>query len=289
MKKHALITGASSGIGYQLAKQLAQKGYVVFGVAPTNELSLIDPLTKEFGVIAIAGDITLVLDIKRIAKEVEDQAGKLDILYNNAGIAVGGPAIEFDDDDLYKVFNVNVLGHILMTKYLAGYVIKAKGTIVFTASVAARVPLTWTSLYCSTKAAIDLYALSLHLEMQPFGVRVHSVITGGVQTAIADKVDTSKLSLESRFNVTGVEDSIKEAQNMSRNPAQSIPAELYAQQVLAKVTASRDVGLHIYAGGKAYTLHLLGRYAPTSLLERGISRHFKSDRVWAEIRKKSFN
>ncbi|KAI5967612.1 hypothetical protein KGF57_000306 [Candida theae] len=124
-------------------------------------------------------------DIKRLKDVVfEEAGGYLDILYNNAGIAYGGPAICGDEAKVDKIIQVNLTAYIHVTKHLAPYVINAKGTILFTSSVAARIPLAWTSFYCATKAGIDAYALSLHGEMEPFGVKVHSVITGGVNTAI---------------------------------------------------------------------------------------------------------
>lgn len=186
MTKYALITGASSGIGYQMAIALHKRGYSIIGVSPQRDLWGMKPLEKEIGLVPLALDITKPKDVEAAAEKVRQiTGGRLDILYNNAGISnLGGPAIEYDDDKLRLLFDVNVLGHMFMTKYFSDMVIEAKGTIVFTSSVAARVPLSWVSAYCATKAAIDQYALGLRAEMKPFGVKVHSVITGGVNTAI---------------------------------------------------------------------------------------------------------
>lgn len=130
-QKYALITGASSGIGYQLAIAFSKKGYKVFGCAPESVLFEMKPLTEEYGVVAFGCDITNIDDVKKAAKLVGEQTGgRLDILYNNAGISFGGPAVEMPDDELVKIFNVNTIGHITMTKYMVDYVIAAKGTIV---------------------------------------------------------------------------------------------------------------------------------------------------------------
>lgn len=108
-------------------------------------------------------------DVEAAASKVSQiTGGRLDILYNNAGISnLGGPAIEYDDDKLRLLFDVNVLGHMYVTKYFSDMVIQAKGTVVFTSSVAARVPLSWVSAYNATKSAIDQYALGLRAEMKP--------------------------------------------------------------------------------------------------------------------------
>ena len=183
-QKYAVITGASSGIGYALATVFSKRGYKVIGASPQSVLHLQDPLVKEYGVISVPCDITNLDDLKRLKDIVlKETGGYVDILYNNAGIAIGGPAAEMDEAKVNKIFQINVIGHINVTKQLAPFVINAKGSIIFTSSVAARVPLAWISIYSATKAAIDAYAQTLHGEMAPFGVKVHSVITGGVKSA----------------------------------------------------------------------------------------------------------
>lgn len=285
MKKYALITGAASGIGYQMAIALHKRGYTVFGVAPEVHAFGMNLLQKEIGLTPIVCDITNTDDIKRAVKVVADETGGyLDILYNNAGIStLGGPAIEYDDALVRRLFDVNTIGHMFMTKYFGEMVIRAKGTIVFTASVAALVPLSWVSAYCATKAAIDQYALVLRGEMAPFGVKVYSVITGGVNTAICDPLNTPVLRSD-LYNVEGVYESIQASAMMSRNTHTSIPASRYAEQVARQITKKRNVGFNIYRGYAAYLLHLLRRWAPLWFCEWGIQWHFKQRRVFRGIK-----
>ncbi|SGZ46631.1 CIC11C00000003565 [Sungouiella intermedia] len=283
MEKYALITGAASGIGYQMALALHRRGYTIFGVSIEADAWGMKPLEEQIGLIPIILDITDIEGIKAAVVEVTKiTGGKLDILYNNAGISnIGGPAIEYDDLKLQLLFNVNVLGHMYMTKYFSDLVINAKGTIVFTSSVAARVPLSWVSAYCATKAAIDQYAFVLRGEMKPFGVKVHSVITGGVNTAICDPYGSPCL-LSDKYDVEGVYDSIRASSGMSRNPRTSIPASKYAEQVAGQITKKRDVGFNIYRGFAAYTLHWVRWYLPVWLVELGVQIHFKQ---WAVLRR----
>ncbi|KAI5956701.1 hypothetical protein KGF54_000318 [Candida jiufengensis] len=275
--KYALITGASSGIGYSLAIELSKKGYKVIGCSPQQFLFSQKPLEKEYGIISLPLDITNIEQIKSTLVKVEEiTGGKLSILYNNAGISIAGPAIEIDEDKLNKIFQVNVLGQINMTKYFAPLVINARGTIVFTSSVAARVPLSWVSAYNSTKAAIDAYALTLHGEMKPFGVRVHSVITGGVDTAICDSNNLSTLD-ESYYNVPGVYDSIRSSSMMSRET--NISPNEYAKQVVKDLRKWIDPGFNLYHGKRSYFLHWISRYLPLWLVETGVQIHFKQYKV----------
>lgn len=284
MAKYALITGAASGIGYQMSLALHKRGYSIIGISTEGDAWGMNALQKEIGLVPIVCDITNTKQIEdAVAQVTQLTGGKLDLLYNNAGISnLGGPAIEYPDDKLRLLFDVNVLGHMFMTKYFSQLVINAKGTIVFTSSVAARVPLSWVSAYCATKAAIDQYALVLRGEMKPFGVKVHSVITGGVNTAICDPLSTPTL-LSDNYDVEGVYESIHASADMSRNPRTSIPAEKYADQVASKITKRHDVGFNIYKGFGAYKLHLLRWYTPVWFCDFCIQFHFKQWRVLRRI------
>ncbi|KAI5961078.1 hypothetical protein CANMA_003852 [Candida margitis] len=276
-KKYALITGASSGIGYNLAIELSKRGYQVIGCSPPQVIFGQKSLEQEYGVISIPLDITDINNIKSVHEKVKQLTNnQLSILYNNAGISIAGPAIEIDEDRLDKIFQVNVIGHINMTKWFAPMVINTRGTIVFTSSVAARVPLSWVSAYNSTKAAIDAYALTLHGEMAPFGVRVHSVITGGVDTAICDANVCSALG-DSYYDVPGVYDSINASAMMSRDL--NISPQKYAKQVVKDLVRWRDPGFNLFHGARSYFLHWVSRFLPLWLVEFGVQWHFKQVRV----------
>lgn len=287
--KYALVTGASLGIGYEVCVALSKKGYKVLGCAPKLVEWALNELTRDHGVYTFTCDITSKADLDRAAEIVQEQTGgRLDVLYNNAGISYGGPAIEMEENQVDRIFQVNVIGHINMTKTMSDFVIAAKGSIVFTASVAARVMLPFASVYCATKAAIDQYALCLHSEMEPFGVRVHSVITGGVNTAICDTNQITSFA-KLRYNVEGVYQCCDEAANMSRNPRTSISPAKYADQVVRKITARRDPGFNLYHGHGAYLLHCLSRYVPLWLTEFLIQNHFRQLKMFRNIRKQVRN
>ena len=284
-QKYALITGASSGIGYELAKEFSKKGYKVIGASPQSVLHLQDSLVAEYGVISVPCDITNLDDLRKLKDFVfEETGGYLDILYNNAGIALGGPATSMDETKVDKIFQVNVTGQINATKQLTPYIINAKGSIVFTSSVAARVPLAWTSMYCATKAAIDSYAQTLHGEMAPFGVKVHSVITGGVNTHIGEgeSVDEAERQFkDSLYYVDGVVESGLAARDMATH---GISPQLYAKDLVPKVL-KKLTRFNLYGGRWSYLLHLMGRFYPLWFVEFLMQLLFKQHRVYKNIRK----
>lgn len=283
--KTAIVTGASSGIGYDLAIALSKKGYKVYGCAPELAVHLMEPL-KEYGVVPFALDITKVSHIKKAVEFYKKDSGKdsLDLLYNNAGIATGGLGFEFDDDEMMLLMNVNLIGHIYMTKYFADLLIKAHGVIVFTASVAAISPLSWTSLYNATKAGIDAYAKSIRPEFAAFGVTVYSVITGGVKTTIgASSASQMAAKLEaSPYTVPGSEESILSATQMTNN---GMLPHVYAKKVILKVTGGFR-GFNIYTGYMANAVRLMNAYTPLWFQYFVMRTRFKQGLPFREIKKK---
>ncbi|KAI3406181.2 hypothetical protein KGF56_001023 [Candida oxycetoniae] len=284
--KFALITGASSGIGYALTKEFSKRGYKVIACSPQEVIHLQEPLVKEFGAISVACDITNIDDLKRLKEFVfAHTSGYLDVLYNNAGIAIGGPAAEIDEVKLNRIFQVNVIGHINVTKQLSPFVINAKGSIVYTSSVAARVPLAWTSAYSATKAAIDAYAQTLHGEMAPFGVKVHSVITGGVDTDISGNPSIQEIEEElgdSKFKVDGIVECFVATREMSHDSKYS--PDKYAKDMVGKV-CKKSSKFNLYGGYRGYFLHFISRYFPLWLVEFVIQSFFKQRKVFKNVKK----
>lgn len=284
-QKYVLITGASAGIGYELAKVFSAEGYKVIGASRTVMDSQ-SPLVAKHGVISVPCDITKLDDIKRLEDVVfKETGGYLDILYNNAGIAIGGPAAEMDETKVDMMFQANVIGQINVTKHLAPFVVNAKGIIVFTGSVSANLPLAWSSVYSATKAAIDAYARTLHGEMEPFGVKVYNIITGGVNTGIGAKespAEVEKLLQNSLYNVDGLSESIIATKEMTEKDGMN--AGLYARDVVQKILG-RPNKFNLYGGGNGYTLNFIGRYYPLWSVEYIMQWYFKQLRVFRNIRK----
>lgn len=284
-QKYALITGASSGIGYAMTEALSKRGYKVFACAPEFAVKDMAPLAKDHGAVTFGCDITNPQDIAKAVKLVEKhtEGGKLDVLYNNAGIAIGGPCIEYDEQELNRIFQVNVIGQINMTKHFADMVIARKGTILFTCSIASFLPLSWTGAYSATKAAINAYAKTLRMEMAPFGVKVYSVITGGVDTHIADSQAKAGFDRNSRYCVDGAEESVDTTVRMTKMYSED--PRVYAKGIAAKIDSRRDYGLNLYKGSKAITTYWLYKIFPLWLIYFGIAFRFRQLKVFKNIRR----
>jgi NAD(P)-dependent dehydrogenase (short-subunit alcohol dehydrogenase family) len=178
MPKSVLITGCSAGgIGHATAGQLAAKGYNVFATVRS---------AAKAGDLASADNVTVLeLDVRdqASADAALARAGDVDVLVNNAGFEVYGPLEELTVDDLKDQFETNVYGPFrLMHGVLPGMRQRGSGVIVNVSSVAGRVAGPLNGLYSASKWALEALSESLKYEIGHFGVRVHIVEPGGVET-----------------------------------------------------------------------------------------------------------
>lgn len=279
-QKVAVITGASSGIGFEVSKQLAQKGWKVYGCA--RRLEPMEPL-KEFGVIPVQLDVTSLESTQEFKKRLESELpdSKLDVLYNNAGQSCTFPAFDVTDANIAKAFEVNVFAPMRLTREFQDFLINAKGTVLFTGSLAGIAPFPFSSVYCSCKAAIHQYAHALHLEVKGFGVRVINVITGGVATNIAD---TRSLPAGSKYDFPEAKATFAERKEMAkRNKPMS--ADKYASKVIKDILSSSDP-IDVYRGTYSTILSTVVQYFPGWVVEFILTTKFKLTPIFSYHKKK---
>jgi 1-acylglycerone phosphate reductase len=184
-KPTVLITGCTEGsIGYSLAKEFAARDYHVY--ATSRRIQSMGDIGSIPNITPLAVDVTSHESMLAAHAEITNETGgKLDILYHNAGYRSLGMAVETSYDEAFKMFNANFFGVIEMNRIFADLVIASKGKIVFTGSVSGYTPHPSQSVYNSSKAAVELYARTLRIEMRPFGVRVVFVLTAAVKTGMS--------------------------------------------------------------------------------------------------------
>lgn len=174
----AVVTGASSGIGAATARALADAGYRV--VCAARRTDRIEPLAREIGGLAVTCDVT---DDSSVAALVEQVGGRLDLLVNNAGGALGQePVADADLDAWQTMYSTNVLGAARVTKALLPAVEAAEGQVVFVTSVAADGGYEGGAGYCGVKAAERSMAQAMRLELVGHPVRIAEVVPGMVRT-----------------------------------------------------------------------------------------------------------
>ena len=194
-----LITGCSSGFGKLAALEFARRGDTVF--ASMRDTAKSGPLLEEakaagVSVEVVPLDVTARASVESAVSDVVRRAGRLDVLVNNAGVGTHGPVEEFDDDEVQKIFDTNVLGIIRVTRAaLPSMRAQRSGTIVNVTSIAGRVTGPYGGVYAASKHAVEALSDALYYELHPFGIRVVVIEPGGFETEIQ-----SKSLLPRRFN-----------------------------------------------------------------------------------------
>ena len=181
-QKAVLVTGASSGIGRNMAETLAANGYYVY--AGARKQSDIDELSAIENIRGIRLDVNVQADIDAAVDTITKAGRGLYGLVNNAGVAIIAPLIEVDEDDLFFQMNANVFGPYRVTKAFAPLLIESKGRITTTGSISGILSGTFFGPYSMSKHAVEAYTDSLAREMQKFGVQVSVIEPGNYNSEI---------------------------------------------------------------------------------------------------------
>ncbi|WP_112179172.1 MULTISPECIES: SDR family oxidoreductase [Paraliobacillus] len=189
MEKVAVVTGSSSGLGLFTTIALANKGFTVIAtMRDPNKSDIFRTITTKHAILdkieVFALDVTNAESVEKFRVKVES-LNRLDVLVNNAGIAIGGFVEDISIDDYRRQFETNVFGLMAVTQAVIPKLRKqAKGTIINMSSISGKVGFPGLSPYVSSKHAIEGYSESLRLEMQPYGVQVALVEPGSFATNI---------------------------------------------------------------------------------------------------------
>ncbi len=187
MSKVALITGASRGIGKQIAITLAKNGFDIALNCRKETDSVIETKREieEYKVkcLIVEGDVSKYEDSESITKKTVDEFGKIDVLVNNAGITNDMLLIRMKQEDFINVINTNLVGTFNMTKNVASYMMKAKsGRIINVSSVVGISGNAGQSNYSASKAGIIGFTKSLAKELAGRNILVNAVAPGFIQT-----------------------------------------------------------------------------------------------------------
>ena len=182
----AVVTGAARGQGQAVATRFAAEGADLV-LADLNEegLAQTQALVESAGrkALVVRTDLTREDDLKRLADQAGGAYGKVDILYNNAGIISGGSVDAIDWDTFDTVMAVNAKSQLFLVKYLLPHFKAAgSGAIVNVSSMGGLVGAPHNTVYAASKAAVSGVTRCLAVELDPFGIRVNCIAPGAVDT-----------------------------------------------------------------------------------------------------------
>ena len=250
-QKVAVVTGSSSGIGYETSLTLARNGFLTYATMrnlnKSQNIKLI--ATKENLPIHIKQlDVTDDASINNAIQAISAEAGRIDVLINNAGYVLSGALEDLAiEEEIKAQYETNLYGLIRTTQAVLPIMRKQKsGIIVNISSAAGRFGLPGSSAYVSTKFAVEGLSESMSYELEPFGIKVILIEPGVIKTNFANNIVIAKKSQSPNSPYSQMMQKMSTTMEQMLENASSSP-DLVAKVVLKAVT-SENPSLRYLAG-----------------------------------------
>lgn len=264
-----LISGCSSGIGRALAEAFHAAGYQVWAGARQAEQRA---ALQAAGFIPVALDVNDPHAISEVVARITQEAGRLDVLVNNAGYGGIAPLLDGGPAALRAQFETNVFSLVALSGASFALLKASSGLIVNIGSVSGVMVTPFAGAYCASKAAVHALSSVLRMELAPFGVRVLEVQPGAIASqfgAHASAHAEQQLSVQSAW--WPWREAIRARASISQE--QPTAAADFAHALVQVIVHKPDKTL-VRLGRGAWTLPFLARWLPARLLERSLMRRF---------------
>jgi len=263
-KKVILVTGASSGLGEEMAAWLSKAGHVVYGTSRS-----IEGQQKPFHCLNM--DVTDAGSVEGAVARILQQEGRLDVLINNAGLGIAGPLEQVDLAEAQRVLDTNVLGVLRCCQAVLPLMRRqGSGRIINISSIGSEMGLPYRGVYSASKAALDRLTEALRTELAPFGIEACVVQPGGVRTDINRNRIQTKLADGSPYRA-----SFEHTYELiNQSVEQGIPPAAFARLVEQILQASKLK--RVYRLGKPVEKASvwLKRLLPSLVFDRMIRKHY---------------
>jgi NAD(P)-dependent dehydrogenase (short-subunit alcohol dehydrogenase family) len=281
--KYILVTGASSGIGYDACRFLLEKGYSVMGTVrtPEDKLRLETAFGQAFS--AYIADLESVESVDRLVAALQENLKKTGLygLVNNAGLALGGPLIHLSEAELKKQLNINFFSVFRLTNALAnllgaGYNSPYEpGRIVNISSVSGLINTPLLGPYCISKHALESLSDIYRRELLMFGVRVVLIEPGPISTPIWKK----SIPRENPVKGTDYEDIYPIFyHNVLKSEQNALPVEEVSRRIHDALSRKNPANRYLIAKNKT-AIWLLARLFPSRWLDKIFLRQLKNRQV----------
>ena len=269
-KKVILITGASSGIGFDSAQELARQGHKVYAAARRTEL--MEPL-KHNGVVTMRMDVTNSQSMADGVKAVLDAEGRIDVLVNNAGYGYFGAVENVTMEEARRQVEVNVFGLAELCKLVLPVMRKqGSGRIINTSSIAGKTVLPFGAWYHVSKYSVEALSDALRMEMKPFGVDVVLIEPGGIKTDWG--IIAAKHLAESSKGTAYEEDALRESKLIHKGYSGNyLSAPKVVTRAISRAVNSQRPRARYRIGSGAFIMVFLHTVLPTRWWD-GMMRRF---------------
>ena len=269
-KKVILITGASSGIGFDSAQELARQGHKVYAAARRTEL--MEPL-KHNGVVTMQMDVTNSQSMADGVKAVLDAEGRIDVLVNNAGYGYFGAVENVTMEEARRQVEVNVFGLAELCKLVLPVMRKqGSGRIINTSSIAGKTVLPFGAWYHVSKYSVEALSDALRMEMKPFGVDVVLIEPGGIKTDWG--IIAAKHLAESSKGTAYEEDALRESKLIHKGYSGNyLSAPKVVTRAISRAVNSQRPRARYRIGSGAFIMVFLHTVLPTRWWD-GMMRRF---------------
>jgi len=253
-----LVTGASKGIGYTIAKTLSENGYSVIGTCRNPEFLS----NRIFGVVYVELDLSSDRSIECCAESV----GCVDILINNAGQSQMGSAEDTSPSDYRELMQINFFGLAYLTSLIIPSMRKAGfGKILNIGSLIASFPVAYYTNYASTKAATKAYSFALSMELEPFNIQVAVLEPHDVKTTIKPKLIGGS-GVYKKY-ISTLNENVRYSMEKARSP------QLVADKVLKIISKKKMAPIYIM-GMKSKLLALGKRFTSQGFVNKNVYKSF---------------
>ena len=266
-----LVTGAATGLGRETALYLAERGFQVYATMPDlRDRDALDQAVEQRGlqVRILRLDVTNQAIIDETVSTIVEECGGIYAVVNNAGVALRGYFEDLLDDEIRKVFDVNVFGTMAVIRTVLPHMRAARrGRIVIVTSIAGRIGAPAVSAYSSCKFAQEGFGESLFQELKPWGIHV-SLIAPGV-------VPTERWGVHRGYSKRAQDPNspyytwFMESQRLTDKLVKSSPTKpIDVAKAVRKALAAKNPALRYMVGWRAKLVLVLRRYLPGELFER---------------------
>ena len=271
MQKLIVVTGASTGMGASVARELARQGFhVLAGVRRNADADAV----RSPGIEPVILDITEAGQVAALAARVASDPRALHAVVNNAGIQVNAPVEALPMEQWRRVFEVNLFGHIAVTQVLLPALLRSGGRVVNISSIGGRAAMPTYGAYAGAKFALEAVSDALRREVGPLGVPVVVIEPGGVRTEMATRGIATANDLAARMTREQDEryGALIRAINslMASGTASGLTADA-AARVIARAVTTRRPRTRYTVGRDAAVLVRLTRLLSDRALDRVIA------------------